>query len=341
MNFVVDSMIIVYISLFSLITFGGVYLYKKIAIRLGIVAKPNFRTLHESPTPRGGGVVFSILFILAIFLIWQYLKLSDNLFLILGVGGFIATLFGFIDDIKNIRARIKLIIQLLLSGWVVYWLYSDSLLLLNLMLIFIAIPACLFFMVWMMNAYNFMDGVDGMAASGAIFASLALALVLFLTNSSVELMLVFILIATTVGGFIVFNWPPATIFMGDAGSVFLGYIFGSLLLFTVLNNNISIWVWLTVFGYFFADTIVTQIVRVISIKKWYLAHRSHAYQNLARITDSHLKVTGGVTLYNVIWILPLTIWSTLQPEMEVILAMLAITPALVVAYKYGPVLSSS
>jgi len=72
-----------------------------------------------------------------------------------------------------------------------------------------------------------------------------------------------------------------------------------------------------------------------------LPHRSHAYQNLARITGSHLKVTSGVTLYNIIWILPLTLLSALKPEMSVIISMLAICPALVIAYKYGPVLSSS
>jgi Fuc2NAc and GlcNAc transferase len=129
--------------------------------------------------------------------------------------------------------------------------------------------------------------------------------------------------------------------MGDAGSIFLGYIFGSLLLFTVFNNDISVWSWLTVFGYFFADTTVTQIMRVILVKKWYLPHRSHAYQNLARIKNSHLKVTGGVTVYNLVWVFPLTLWSSLQPEMGFTAATLSIAPALVVAYKYGPVLSSS
>jgi len=319
----------------------GVFLYKKYAIYIGIIAHQNHRTLHDSPIPRGGGVVFSILFILFILVIWPYLELSKNLFLILAVGGGMATLFGFIDDIMNIRARTKLIIQLLLSGWVVYLLYLDSLFVENLVPIYIMIAACLFFMVWIMNAYNFMDGVDGMASSGAIFSSVTLALILSLTTNSVELIPIFILIAATVSGFIIFNWPPATIFMGDAGSVFLGYIFGSLLIFTTLNGSLSIWNWLIVFGYFFADTTVTQIVRVILIKKWYLAHQSHAYQNFARITGSHLKVTRRVTLYNIIWILPIAIWSALQPEMEIIAAILAITPALIVAYKYGPTLSSS
>ena len=319
----------------------GVFLYKKIAIQKEIISNLNYRTLHEVPTPRGGGIVFSLLFSFTIFVLWYGDEISDQIFYMFGLGGFVATLFGFIDDVKNIKAKIKLAIQLLLGGWAVYWLEYGDLLLLESIPFLIATLTALFFMVWMMNAYNFMDGIDGMAASGAIFISLTLATVQFLTEGPVEIMTIFILIAATVSGFMFFNWPPATIFMGDAGSVFLGYIFGSLLLFTVLNNDISIWSWVTVFGYFFADTTVTQIMRVILVKKWYLAHRSHAYQNLARITGSHLKVTGAVILYNIIWIFPLVVWSVLQPEMEVVAAILAVVPAMIVTYKYGPLLSSS
>jgi Fuc2NAc and GlcNAc transferase len=316
-------------------------IYKKIAINNNIVAIKNHRTLHSLPTPKGGGIVFSFLSLLSFILIWWNWQLPKELFLIIVVGGGVASIFGFVDDIKNIRARIKLIVQIFLAVWVVYWLEYGGLLLLDWMPTFLTIFLLLFFMVWIINAYNFIDGIDGLAASEAIFISLTLAVVLFLTNGSIEITAIFILIAASVSGFILFNWPPATIFMGDAGSVFLGYIFGSLLLFTVLTDNISIWSWLTVFGYFFADTTATQIIRIVLVKKWYLAHRSHAYQNLARITGSHLKVTRGITLYNLIWVLPLTLWSAIQPEMGVVTVILAIMPALVVAYKYGPVLSSS
>jgi Fuc2NAc and GlcNAc transferase len=331
----------VIVALLFIITLVITLGYRKIAINNKIFAIKNHRTLHSFSIPKGGGIVFSILFVISIFFILWNWQLADEIVWIVGVGGLVATLFGFLDDIINIRARVKLIVQLLLSGWTVYWLYVSNLLLLDWVPIFVIIIALLFFMVWMMNAYNFMDGVDGMAASGAIFSSSTLALMLFLTNSSSELIPVFILIATTVSGFIVFNWPPATIFMGDAGSIFLGYIFGSLLLVTVLNGELSIWSWLTVFGYFFADTTVTQIARVVLVKQWYLAHRSHAYQNLARVTNSHLKVTGGVTLYNLVWVLPLILWSALQPEMGMITATLSIAPAMAITYKYGPLLSSS
>jgi Fuc2NAc and GlcNAc transferase len=164
---------------------------------------------------------------------------------------------------------------------------------------------------------------------------------MFLTVCNTEIIYVFIFLATTVSGFIIFNWPPASIFMGDAGSIFLGYTFGALLLFTVTSGDLSIWTWLVAFGYFFSDILVTQIARVLLVKKWYRAHRSHAYQNLARITGSHLKVTGGVILYNIVWILPLTLWSAIKPETALIAVVLAITPGLVFAFKFGPVLSSS
>ncbi len=334
----VDSLFVILICSSFFISTGFVFLYKKMAISHAILARPNHRTLHKFPIPKGGGVVFSLLFFI---FMWNMSGIPYQLFFLLGVGGFAATLFGFIDDMINISPVPKLIIQLFLSVWAVYWLYIDGLLLLDFLPIFLIIPACLFLMIWMINAYNFMDGIDGMASSGAIFISLTLALSLFLTNGNILYFYIFIFLSASIGGFIIFNWPPASIFMGDAGSVFLGYIFGSLLLVTVLNNDISIWIWLTVFGYFFSDTVVTQIMRVVLVKKWYLAHRSHAYQNITRITGSHLKVTNGVALYNIIWILPLTIWSSLYSNMGMIAALLAISPALFVSYKYGPVFSSS
>ena len=111
-------------------------------------------------------------------------------------------------------------------------------------------------------------------------------------------------------------------------------------MFTVKSGDLSIWTWLVVFGYFFADTTVTQIARVLLVKKWWHAHRSHAYQNLARITGSHLKVISWVAIYHLFWILPLTLWSALIPEFALVAVFLAVTPAMVVAYMYGPRFSS-
>jgi len=330
-----------YLIIPAVVSYFGIILYRRVAISRDIVANPNFRNLHASPLPVGGGIVFSFVFVFSLFFIWWLDQISDDLFWVLCVGGGSTALFGFLDDLKGIRASSKLVAQFFLSGWLLYWLDGGPLLSIDWIPVLVAIPVTALFLVWMVNAYNFMDGIDGMAVSGAMFISGAITLVLLLSNGDSEFFSVFVLFLASISTFLFFNWPPASIFMGDSGSAFLGYIFGSLILFTVMSGDISIWTWLIVFGYFFADTTVTQIMRLILVKKWYLPHRSHAYQNLARISGSHLKVTGGVVLYNVVWILPLTIWSVMKPEMALFAVVLAIAPSLVFAFKYGPLLSSS
>ena len=341
----IESELLYIIMLAAFVTFiaslVGVYFYTKIAFKKGIISNPNYRTLHEKPMPRGGGVVFASSFIIGLFLFWYFGSISTSLFLILGIGGLAAAFSGFLDDIKNLRASRKLILQLLLSSWVVYLLGGGPLLFITYINSFVLILLTIIFLTWIINAYNFMDGIDGMATSGAIFVFGTMLLVLFLTSSNVSLIIVFILLLSSVGAFMFFNWPPATIFMGDSGSIFLGYTFGSLILITIESGDISVWSWLIVFSYFFADTTVTQVMRLILVKKWYLAHRSHAYQNLARITQSHLKIVKGLMLYNVLWVLPLTLWSALQPQTSLLAAVIAIFPRLIIAYKYGPLLSSS
>jgi len=328
------------ISLFS-VSFLGVYFYRKLSISKNIVANPNFRTLHVSPIPAGGGIVFSMVFVVGLLYLWWLSQLSDDFLLVLAVGGGVAALFGFLDDLKDIGAKKKLAIQILLSGWAIFWLNGSTLFYFEWLPPLMSVALTLLFLVWIMNGYNFMDGIDGMAISGAVFVSATMMGVLLWTRPESEFIMIMALLLSSSSAFMLFNWPPASIFMGDAGSVFLGYIFGSLILLTVMLGDLTIWTWLVVFGYFFADTTVTQIMRVILVKKWCLAHRSHAYQNLARITQSHLKVTGGVVLYNLIWILPLTLWSALSPEMALYAVVLAVTPGMIVAYRYGPRLSSS
>ncbi len=331
---------VVYASVFF-VSLAGIFLYRKVAVSTGVLANPNFRTLHEFPVPKGAGIVFSIVFVFCVFALWKVDRLSEDLFLVLGVGGGAAALFGFLDDVYNIRASRKLIVQVCFSGWVLFWIDEGALLHIYGATDFVEIALLILFLVWMINAYNFMDGIDGMAVSGAFFVTGTLTLVMLLTNGASELAVLFFLLMASVGAFMVFNWPPARIFMGDAGSVFLGYIFGSFILVTVVRDDVSLWTWFVVFGYFFADTTVTLIARLILVKKWYDPHRSHAYQNLARITGSHLKITGGVTAYHLVWLLPFTLWTVLQPEMAVVATVLAVAPGLALAYKYGPVLSSS
>ena len=336
-----NSFILIALISIFIINLIGIYLYKKIALRAGIIANKNTRTLHTDPVPLGGGIVFSSVFVLSILLFWFLGEVSIDIVKIFFFGAAAAAIFGFIDDLKNIKASIKLIFQIFLSGWTIYCLEGGLIFVSPSIPIVVSFLLTLFLLVWVINAYNFMDGIDGMAISGATFVSLILAMVVLITNGELEFFLIFLLLLSCTGAFLVFNWPAASIFMGDAGSIFLGYFFGSMILITITSGDISMWAWIIAFGYFFGDTTMTQVMRVILVKKWYLAHRSHAYQNLARITNSHFRITAGVTAYHLIWIFPLMIWSALHPEMEIFAAILAIVPSLLFTYKYGPALSSS
>jgi len=319
----------------------GVYLFRGTAIKYNIIANPNFRTSHEVPLPKGGGIVFSVVFVFGVFSLYWKAYLTLNLLLILGIGPLAALLFGFIDDLIHITAKKKIVFQLFLSFWALFWLNGGPLFSYNLFPYWLSFSLASLILVCAINAFNFMDGIDGMASSGSFMSALILSITLLFTNGSSELLILFMLLSSSLLAFIIFNWPPASIFMGDTGSVFLGYLFGVLMLISVMRGEISLWTWIVVFGYFISDTTFTFLARLMIVKKWYGAHRSHAYQNLARITNSHLKVTLGVLIFHLLWLLPLAFLTIFKSDIAFLWAILAILPGFIVAYKYGPLLSSS
>lgn len=324
-----------------LATIAGTRGFQTFAINRGIVANPNFRSLHERPMPRGGGIIFSFVFLISVAGLWLFTTMDRNLMWAILGGGVVATVSGFVDDVIEIGTREKLAVQSGLAAWVLFSVGGQPLMDLPGVPNFVDLLLSWFALVWLMNLYNFMDGIDGMAASGATFLCSAVIVSLILTGGDRGIILVLGLLAVCSFGFLVFNWPPASIFMGDSGSLFLGYCFGALIAKTVTGGQISLWTWLIVFGYFAGDTSTTTVLRMFMLKRWYGAHRSNAYQNLARVWGSHLKVVRGVGLYHVLWIFPLTIWSVLVPKMAPLATVLAMAPVMVWTFRYGPRLSSS
>jgi Fuc2NAc and GlcNAc transferase len=128
-------------------------------------------------------------------------------------------------------------------------------------------------------------------------------------------------------------------FMGDAGSIFLGYVFAGLILVTLATGDVTLWAWIAILSYYLADTTTTFLCRLFLVPRWWRSHRSHAYQNLARVTGSHARVTYGVLLFDVCWALPLAIAATLHPRWAPLAAGLALLPAVGWALRYGPLLS--
>jgi Fuc2NAc and GlcNAc transferase len=324
-----------------LLTIAVLRIYHSFALKRLILANPNFRNLHQNPTPRGGGVVFSTVFLVALFILWCSSFVGSDLMWALFLGGFIAIYFGFIDDVIEVRAKTKLMVQCALSAWVLICFGGAPLLDLPWTPYFIDLAISWFAMVWLMNAYNFMDGSDGIAASGAIFFCFTAIVSLFLVSGDETLITIFSLLAVSCIGFLLSNWPPARIFMGDSGSLFLGYFFCALIAKTVSSGQITLWTWLIMLAYFLGDTTTTSTLRIFIVKPWYGVHRSHAYQNLVRINQNHLKVLSGILFFHFLWLFPLVIWSVLTPKYAPLALLFAYTPVVLWTIRYGPRFSSS
>ena len=282
------------------------YILRRYALNRKIIDIPNARSSHTVPTPRGGGVaiVLSFLFAQIVLFTIGYLAWSE-LWAMLGTGVAVAVL-GFLDDHGHIAARWRLLGHFSASVWALYWLGGLPVIMLfgtSLDLGWLGHVLALFYLVWMLNLYNFMDGIDGLASIEAISACLGACLLFWLGGFN-SLILMPLVLAVSVVGFLFWNFPPARIFMGDAGSGFLGITLGLLSLQAAWVSPKLLWVWLILLGVFIVDATVTLIRRLLRGEKVYEAHRSHAYQFASRHYERHLPVTLAVAGINLFWLLP-------------------------------------
>ncbi|MBV8146030.1 MAG: glycosyl transferase, partial [Gammaproteobacteria bacterium] len=189
--------------------------------------------------------------------------------------------------------------------------------------------------VWILNLFNFMDGIDGIAASEALFVVLAGAWLTLGGANAKGLALVDLTLAAACGGFLVWNWPPAKIFLGDVGSGYLGYMIAVFALSAGRDDSVALWVWLILGGAFFVDATVTLLRRVARGERVHQAHRSHAYQWLARRWGSHRNVTLAVLAANVVWLLPWAVLAEMFPNLAAGSVLAALVPLALVAAFIG------
>ncbi|NUT79791.1 MraY family glycosyltransferase [Pseudomonas brassicacearum] len=283
------------------------WLLRRYALARSIIDIPNARSSHTIPTPRGGGVAIVVSFQLALpVLAVDGLLAWPIMWAMLGAGSGIAVL-GFLDDHGHIAARWRLLGHFAASAWALYWLGGLPAITLfgsDVELAWLGHVLAVFYLVWMLNLYNFMDGIDGIASVEAICACLGACLLYWLGGFE-SLIVTPLVLAMAVAGFLYWNFPPARIFMGDAGSGFLGIILGLLSLQAAWTSPGLLWVWLILLGVFIVDATVTLIRRLLHGDKVYEAHRSHAYQFASRQYGRHLPVTLAVAVINLFWLLPL------------------------------------
>jgi len=309
---------------------------RRYALHRSIIDIPNARSSHSVPTPRGGGVAIVVAFLLAL----MVLGLNGNeswpvLTAYLGAGTLIAVI-GFMDDHGHIAARWRLLGHFLAAAWALYWL--GGLAPLNVVGISINLGwmggvLAAFYLVWMLNLYNFMDGIDGIASVEAISSCLVLCLIYALGNQG-HLIWAPLLLAMAVAGFLVWNFPPAKIFMGDAGSGFLGIMLGCLSIQAGWAGSEYFFAWLIMLGVFIVDATFTLVRRLVRGDKVYEAHRSHAYQFASRAVGSHKRVTLAVIAINVVWLLPIAMSVGLRYLDGAAGLLLAYVPLVLLAFKY-------
>jgi len=249
----------------------------------------------------------------------------------------IVSIFGFFDDLLNFRALLKLIFQIFIAIISVFSFEFNTFFGFENIPKVIQYATYVFFITWAMNAYNFLDGIDGYASVGILISSF-FVLLLMSSNLPLEFIIFLVLILINVLAFILLNWPPAKIFMGDAGSLYLGYVFSIIIIYTIDRNFIALDFWLLSLSFYISDILITQILRIALLRKWYVGHRSHAYQNFARI-HSHKAMLYVYTLFMFFWVLPLLVANMSYPDYSLFILIIGFLPSVIFSIKYGPLLS--
>lgn len=276
---------------------GCIWLMLRFAHRIPVTDIPNERSSHTRPTLRTGGVAIVLSFGLGLCVaLWMGLAGRGMLQAVL-LPGILVFFLGLADDAFRLGEAIKLALQVLiavgtvlLGGVVLRSIDVPGLGEVGLGAL--AVPLTIVWVVGMVNVYNFMDGLDGLVGGVGVIAS-GWLLLLFSLHGAPELGLVSLLLGTGIAGFLLFNFPPAKIFMGDSGSSFAGFLFAILAIIGAQapSPGIPFPVFLLLFGAFLADTSVTLVRRMMRGEPWYKAHRSHFYQRVTNLGFSHRDVS--------------------------------------------------
>ena len=277
--------------------------------RLSTLDIPNERSSHLTPTPRGGGIAFVAASLVGFLLLLLNPELDRADLLALCCAGAIVAIAGHLDDRQKISgAMVRLIFHALGAIILIVGIgFPSQISLFDRTINSGVIGSILgvLYLVWLLNLFNFMDGTDGIAASEAIFVCVAGAILNFHVLSDINFSATAIILATSAFGFLLYNWSPAKIFMGDIGSGYLGIAIGGLSLMAAKQQHELLWVWIILLAVFVSDATVTLIRRLLRKQKPHVAHRSHAYQHLAIRFNSHAKVSLLILAVNIVWLLPI------------------------------------
>jgi len=325
-------MIVLFVSSIVLVYLCA-HQFPKFALIIRLLDTPDHRSAHLVATPTGAGITF-------IFVFGLVSLISDR------VGGShdaqswlleclvpitLVALVGFVDDFRPLSWKVRAPLQFGCSVWLVSIVGFPPLQVLGFSIEPSIIGAAfgVVALLWLLNLYNFMDGIDGIAIAEAVFVLTAAAGLACLSGETIS-GIVLVLLGCCIG-FLVINWPTAKVFMGDAGSCFLGLTFGVLIL---SETMIGLWSWLVLLGWFITDACLTITIRLCRGDKIYEAHNLHCYQHLNRAigTQNTLFVVLAV---NAFWLLPIAFIIVRNNDLGAGLLLLAYMPLLAFQFLAG------
>ncbi len=340
----------------------------RIAPKIGLICRPNHRSSHTGMMPHGGGIGFVVPFLVFASLMFYFGYLPKSLWLVIaGCGGLIFVV-GLWDDIADTPVVLRLLVQLVcvsMGVWLLGGSYASQSTGLITGIGTVGSVLSVLILIWWLNLFNFMDGIDGLAGAEAIFIALGAILMVWFKyrifaggvphlTEAIELLLFFA--SVSVFGFLVHNWAPARVFMGDAGSTFLGFALGMIALSSIASGAISLSVWLILGAVFWVDATFTLMRRILAGERWYLAHKSHAYQHAISLINNadkeygskiikglffvgekytHKRVSLLILTINLFWLLPLACWAVAMPEQGLLIVFLAWTPLVWIVFRLG------
>jgi Fuc2NAc and GlcNAc transferase len=321
------------LALVAVATFAGSWLLtmavRTAALRSGLLDVPNARSSHDRPTPTGGGVAIASAATIAVLTLYALRVIPGQLMLSLVVGGGAIAVVGFIDDRISLPAGTRLAVHTAAALWVLALYgglppmqFGEQQISFGVIGYVLGVAA----IVWTVNLFNFMDGIDGIAAAEAAFVFGAGAALDTISGTAVAAPSGAIVLAGACLGFLFWNWAPAKIFMGDVGSGYLGYMIVVLAIASARNDPTALLSWLILGGVFFCDATVTLARRLLRRDRVHEAHRSHAYQWLARRWHSHSRVTIATAAINFCWLLPCALFAARHPGLAAWTTVVAFAP---------------
>ncbi len=311
-------------------------LIRRRAMQSGMLDRPNERSSHNTPTPRGGGLAVLIVTGagIAVAIAIELLPAAVGLAVL---PGYLAIgWIGWRDDRQGVPASIRFVVHLASAAWLLV-VIEATLGSGNMIASVHAVAVAGFLWIsiaWATNVFNFMDGIDGIAGSQGIFLGAA-GVGIAILQGQPGFAVLWAVVAGSCAGFLVWNWPPARIFMGDVGSGSLGFLCAALPVVSGGGRLDAIWPWVILWSTFVVDATVTLIRRAMRREAVHKAHRSHAYQWMSRRWNSHTRVTVCFISINVLWVAPLAYVAALWPARGMVAAMGCLAPLVVLALIAG------